>query len=125
VSSQRELRAARNEHLFRRLNERLHTLAAIGRTPTAVATSDGPEPFERFVCECAQKSCSRVVELTADEYTAVRAGNRRFLVYPDDSHTSPELEEVVERTDRYWVVHKLGEAGEVADLLVERRSDPL
>ncbi len=125
MSSQRDLRAARNEDLFRRLNERLHSLAGIGRSPTAVATPDGDLTLERFVCECSHTSCSRVLELTADEYGAVRASDRRFLVFPEESHTNPEIEEVVERADRYWVVRKLGDAGDEADSLADRRTHPL
>jgi hypothetical protein len=121
--SQREQRAARNEDLFRRLNERLHALSGIGRDSVPVATAEAQ--LERFVCECAQTSCSRVLELTSEEYRSVRVGGRRFLVYPDESHTSPELEEVVERCDRFWIVQKFGEAGEEAAELVDRHSDPL
>jgi hypothetical protein len=123
MTGQRESRAARNEDLFRRLNERLHALSARAhRPPDATATGEAPE---RFVCECAKTDCSVVVELTAGEYAAVRATGRRFLVYPDDSHTSPELEEIVERHDGYWVVQKHGEAGLEAEALVERPAEPL
>ena len=106
------------------MNERLHSLAEIGR-PTAVATPEGGEPLERFVCECSETSCSRVLELTADEYVAVRSSDRRFLVFPEDSHTSPDIEEIVERAERYWVVRKLGDAGDEADSLADRRTHPL
>jgi hypothetical protein len=110
-----DLRAAQNEDLFRRLNERLRALSSLDRT--------GPQAtveLERFVCECADKSCTRVIELTESEYRAVRAGSRRFLVCPDPSHTRPELEAVVERNERYWVVQKHGEAGEEAQALRQR-----
>lgn len=119
----RQSRAARNEDLFRRLNERLHALAEHAqRGPIATATEEAPE---RFVCECASTDCSTVVELTAGEYSAVRATGRRFLVSPDASHTSPDLEEVVERHDRYWVVQKKGEAGAEAEALVDQPREPL
>jgi hypothetical protein len=121
MSLERQSRAARNEDLFRRLNERLHALAEHAQQrPTA--TEELPE---RFVCECARTDCSTVVELTADQYTAVRAVSTRFLVCPDPSHTSPAVEDVVERHDHYWVVQKKGEAGIEADALVDRPSDPL
>ena len=51
------------------------------------STADTPE---RFLCECSQTSCSRVLELTPSEYRSVRETNRRFLVFPDASHTEPE-----------------------------------
>ena len=116
----RETRAAENEDLFRRLNERLHVLARV-----AASAVESSQAQERFLCECAQVRCSQVIELTPEEYRAVRETGRRFLVVPDAAHTSPDLEVVVERHDRYWVVEKLGEAGAEAESLAERNSDPL
>lgn len=106
----RERRAARNEHMFRQINERLHALARI---------ESSLDPVERFVCECFQASCSAVIELTADEYRAVRADGARFLVVPDGVHTAPQFEQVVERHDRYWVVEKNGPAGAEAEELAD------
>jgi hypothetical protein len=114
------VRAAQNEDLFRRLNERLRALAA--HTHSEREAKPG---LERFVCECAQKDCTRVIQLSEDEYASVRAVSRRFCVYPDASHTEPALEHVVERTERYWVVQKHGEAGEEAAALRHRRTDPM
>lgn len=107
----REQRAAQNEDMFRQVNDRLHVLAVI----------DGSsEPLERFVCECAQASCSLVVELTPGEYRSVRAEDTRFLVFPEALHTNSELETVVERHDLFWVVEKRGEAGEEAEYLADQ-----
>ena len=114
TASQRETRAAENEDLFRRLNERLHTLATVASS--SVLEADTPE---RFLCECSQTSCSRVLELTPSEYRTVRETNRRFLVFPDPSHTDPSLETVVERHESFWVVEKIGEAGDEAESLAE------
>jgi len=108
---ERERRAARNEDLFRQVNERLHDLAVI---------AGSPEPHEKYVCECEQPSCSLLVELSSDEFRAVRANDSRFLVFPEPSHTSPDVEAVVERHERYWVVEKLGPAGDEAEHLAER-----
>jgi hypothetical protein len=114
MSESRETRAAENEDLFRRLNERLHTLATIASS--SVLEADTPE---RFLCECSQKRCARVLELTPSEYRSVRATNRRFLVYPDASHVDASLESVGERYPGFWVVEKRGEAGEEAENLAE------
>ena len=108
----RDTRAAQNEDLFRQINERLHSLADL--------EGGGGESRQQFVCECEQKTCSLVVELTSSEYRAVRTDGTRFLVYPTGAHTSPELETVVERHDRFWVVAKRGEAGIEAELLADR-----
>jgi hypothetical protein len=120
--SDRETRAAENEDLFRRLNERLHVLANVAASAVEAEASEMPE---RFLCECAQVRCSQVIELTPHQYQRVRETNRRFLVAPDVSHTSPDLEVVVERHESYWVVEKVGEAGAEADALADRNSDPL
>ena len=109
-SEEREKRAARNEDLFRQVNERLRDLAAI---------AGSSEPHEKFVCECEQTSCSLLVELSAGEYRTVRTNDRRFLVFPEPWHTSPEVETVVERRDRFWVVEKHGAAGHEAKHLAE------
>ena|SRR6478752_8646599 len=120
TTSNRETRAAENEDLFRRLNERLHTLATIASS--SVLEADTPE---RFLCECSQTDCSRVLQLTPSEYRAVRETNRRFLVFPDATHTQPDLETVIEKRRGFWVVEKNGEAGREAENLAEGNPDPL
>jgi len=111
ASEERQKRAARNEDLFRQVNERLHDLAVI---------NGASEPREKFVCECERTDCSLLVELSASEYRVVRTNESRFLVFPEPWHTSPELEAVVERYDRYWVVEKQGTAGDEAEQLAQR-----
>jgi len=120
TSKERETRAAENEDLFRRLNERLHVLATVASS--SVLAADTPE---RFLCECSQTSCSRVLELTPSEYRAVRETNRRFVVFPEATHTDPTLETVVERHQGFWIVEKNGEAGEEAESLAEGTANPL
>jgi hypothetical protein len=44
----------------------------------------------------------------------VRSVPTRFIVAPKHSHVVSEIEHVVKRTDRYWVVEKDGEAAELA-----------
>ena len=101
-----EKRRARNEALFREVNERIET---IGRE-----LSDGDLPLKRLqlVCECGREDCTEVLEATVAEYESVRADARRFLVLPGHEHT--DTARVVERTSHYFVVEKLGEAGKVA-----------
>ena len=50
----------------------------------------------------------------------MRAEDTRFLVFPEAPHTNSELETVVERHDRFWVVEKRGEAGEEAEYLADQ-----
>ena len=47
------------------------------------------------------------VELSPEEYEKIRESPTRFFVLPDDDHVVPEVELVVERHPRYWVVEKV------------------
>jgi hypothetical protein len=55
--------------------------------------------------------------MTAAEYARVRSSPERFVVVP--GHVLPEVEHVVERTDAYEVVEKIGAGARLA-----RRTDP-
>jgi hypothetical protein len=99
----REERLARNETLFRSVNERIEE----------AATSDQADQhlFE-FFCECSNVDCTLLVRMTVREYERVRADPRQFLVAP--GHELPEIESIVARTDAYQVVIKEGKAAEFA-----------
>jgi hypothetical protein len=102
----RGARAARNQSLFREINERVKQL------------NDGFSmvlPVGEWICECADDTCVVPVELSAQEYEAVRADSKHFIVSASDAHVFPDVERVTERSERYWVVEKFGRAGEVAD----------
>lgn len=102
----RSLRAARNQSLFRAVNARLVDLN---------------DTFERvtdrsvFVCECAHMQCVQEIDMTLHDYERVRGNPRRFIVAPSDEHVVPEVERVVERTDSYFVVEKIGVGARVAE----------
>ncbi|MDX6480876.1 MAG: hypothetical protein QOG85_1386 [Gaiellaceae bacterium] len=98
----RETRLARNETLFREVNEQIES--AVGR----LDRSDG-HVYE-FLCECSNSDCTLMLPLTIAEYEAVRSDPRQFIVAP--GHDLPEIEAVVERNDEYQVVRKEGEAAE-------------
>jgi hypothetical protein len=98
---QRADRAARNEALFRRVNERLEELTEGLHTDEA-----------QFVCECASIDCAERIELPLREYEAVRGVATQFFIKPD--HLLPHDERVVERHDHYVVVEKVGHASERA-----------
>jgi hypothetical protein len=105
----RTARAARNQLLYREINERVKELNA---------TFDAL-PLGDWVCECANEDCFDAIPMTHEEYEAVRAVPTRFFVLPDDAHLVPEAENVVERHERYWVVEKIGVAAEMVE-----RKDP-
>jgi hypothetical protein len=106
----RRTRAARNQSLFREINERITDLNEAFSAITATG---------EWICECANDTCIERVEMSSDEYESVRAQSTRFLVAPGDEHVWADVEQVAERNDNYWIVEKLGEPGELA-----RRADP-
>ena len=98
--------AARNQSLFREINERVKQL------------NDGFSmvlPVGEWICECADDTCVERIELSAQAYEAVRTNGKHFVVAPGEAHVYPDVERVTERTDHYWVVEKFGKAGEDAD----------
>ena len=102
------VRAARNQALFREINERLLELGA-----------GGDEELKRWNCECATVGCINQIEMTLADYERLRASPVRFAVTPSDEHVFPEVEVLVERHRGYWVVEKIGEAGAEAAALAE------
>src|SRR5579884_3136933 len=98
-----ERRLARNEAVFRQINEGIER----GQWP---GEEDRPVGFR---CECAQLGCTDVIELSVAEYEQVRANPRRFIVRPGHEQLAVEL--VVETRPGYLVVEKVAKAGEAAD----------
>jgi hypothetical protein len=99
----REDRLARNELLFRDLNEQVGFVA----TPIDTEAST----FE-FFCECSNLDCTLRLPMSLAEYEDVRSDPTLFVVAP--GHDLPEIEEVLRRTDGYQVVRKDGEAARLA-----------
>ena len=104
MSSLWEQRAARNESLFREVNENIARLEERHGSTTA-------EPV--FLCECATADCAERLPVGPDDYSRVRRESRWFMVIP--GHEDPRLETVVETHAGYLVVEKTGVAGEVAE----------
>ena len=103
----RETRLARNEALFRDVNERIEK--AVERS-----SREDAHVYE-FLCECSNADCTLLLPLTIAEYEAIRSDSRQFIVAP--GHELPEIETVVARSRGYQVVLK---AGEAAEFVVER-----
>jgi hypothetical protein len=108
-------RAAENQSRFRSYNERIE---AHNR-----ATHWVDPPMPEWVCECASVTCAAPVHLTIEEYESIREDGSHFLVIPGDDHVVPQVERIVERNERYWVVEKLGEAGDLTEELDPRTDD--
>jgi hypothetical protein len=69
-SEERERRLIENEQAFRAYNER-----------RAAVEADTPEEIP-FVCECGDRDCLRMVEVTADEWHAAHHRDDQFVVLP-------------------------------------------
>jgi hypothetical protein len=112
---ERDARRAKNEALFRNLNERLKELD--DRLDTAAVGAPASDR-EEFFCECGQLECMARFEMTRSDYEAVRAHPARFMVLR--GHESPDIERVVEEHETFFVVEKNpGVPAEVA-----RATDP-
>jgi hypothetical protein len=108
TDDEREVRAARNESLFRALNERLEQ----------VREGTQPDEATEYFCECAERSCASMVQLSPDQYEHARGEGDRFIVMP--GHVVPDVERVAEQHESYWIVEKLGLGSYVADALDPR-----
>jgi hypothetical protein len=107
-----EERAARNEALFREVNEQVRRLSDAQGDPTGGEVA--------CVCECSDDSCTERLHVTLAVYEGVRADPRHFLVAP--GHDTA-IEHVVRSGDGYAVVEKEGAAGRIADQ-TDPRAEP-
>ena len=85
-----------NEEAFRDVNEQIEKRAENWEELNAA--------YHRIVCECSNDDCLQQIPLTRSEYRMVRSNDKRFAIAP--RHDAPEIERVVYRHDRYWVVQK-------------------
>jgi hypothetical protein len=99
---------AKNEELFRKVNERIETISQ------AVADDDA---MMEYLCECDRQECYGRVRATRAEYESVRAESTHFIVLPD--HDDPRVERVTLSNERFLIVEKQGAAARDA-----RESDP-
>jgi hypothetical protein len=104
----REASLAKNEELFRNVNERIETLS---RT---VAEDDS---MMEYLCECDRRDCYDRVKATRSEYEVVRAESTHFIVLP--GHEDARVERVIFSNERFLTVEKQGAAGREAE-----ESDP-
>jgi hypothetical protein len=94
---------AKNEALFRQVNERIEEV-------NSKLDSDG---LSDFLCECGDDDCTTPISMTLHEYEAVRSVPTQFAIAP--GHEVIDVEKVLSTGDRYSVVQKFaGEAGRIA-----------
>ena len=68
-------------------------------------------------------SCSQPVRLTVEEYEAVRGEATQFVIAPSPEHVTADVEHVVLRQDRYWVVEKVGVGAQMSKELDPRSGE--
>lgn len=107
----REVRIAKNEALFRSINERVEEIAE------SFDLFEDKDTLTEFFCECGKAECLERIELTRAEYESVRADPSHFAVVP--GHESHDVERIVRPGDRFDVVAKHPEEARVA-----QESDP-
>jgi hypothetical protein len=99
----RRVRAAKNQSLFRDVNERIEEVSkGFGRSMKMID----------FVCECGGADCSEAVEMTYGEYESIRRIPTHFAIRA--GHEITEVEQVMAGNARYIVVSKLGAAAQTA-----------
>lgn len=105
-------RLAKNEALFREVNERISEVSQ-----ELAPGTPNPESIDGLICECSDQGClERVGPLTITEYERVRQEPTRFIIAAD--HQAADVERVVDRQPSYWVVEK--DEGVPADVARER-----
>ena len=87
-------RLARNQALFREVNERLLEL-----------TEGFHDGSMQFVCECSNEDCTLTVSMNHDEYESVRARSTFFVV--STGHEILEIEKVIDRQNGWTIVQKV------------------
>lgn len=96
-------RAARNEEVFRKVNEGIEA----GAEEHAVS---GSQPF---LCECSARACVETIEIPPARYAAIVNERYHFVVIP--GHEDARIERIVETETDFLVVEKIGEAREQID----------
>jgi hypothetical protein len=85
-------RLARNEAIFRSINERVEEV------------QDAESQETDFLCECGNLDCTQTIAMRKAEYEKVRRDATTFAVIP--GHVLEDVESVVEETDRFTIVQK-------------------
>ena len=101
-------RVAFNDDIFRKANDSIRE-----------RIDEVSDDFDALpvICECAEESCTDVVQVPKREYERVRANPRLFFNAPGHDAAAHGWATVVERHRGYVVAEKLGRAGEIVEML--------
>lgn len=103
---------AKNEELFRKVNERIEELSQ---------SVERDDQVMEYLCECDSPGCYERVQVTRDEYEAVRAVSTHFIVLA--GHEDTRVERVTLSNERFLVVEKQGAAARDAEATDPRGRD--
>jgi hypothetical protein len=102
-------RLARNQALFREVNERLLELSE--------GFQDGSM---QFVCECSNEDCTLTVKMNHREYESVRGHSTFFVIAT--GHEILEVEKIIDRHDGWTIVQKVTESDYAVETDPRRRN---
>jgi hypothetical protein len=88
-------RLAKNEILFRAVNERLDEIGGV--VPWQSETD--------YLCECSDTDCIETIPLKKEEYEHARSRPTVFFVLP--GHERPTLEKIIEEREHHLLVEKV------------------
>lgn len=91
-------RRVENEVMFKQENERIKQVAE----SVTVRTSALPIPF---YCECANLNCSKIINLTSEDFEAFHDDPDWYTILP--GHEQLDIEKVIKNNDGFLVIKKL------------------
>jgi hypothetical protein len=106
-------RVARNDARFRESNEKLLAVSQ--------SLDFGQDELLPFLCECADLECTTILQLTPREYEQVRRNSVHFINAESHEASAAGWARVVDEFDRYTIVEKVGDAGDLAAELDPRK----
>lgn len=109
MTDERTKKVARNEAMYREVNERIEDLNDV--------FSEMSGQFA-VVCECGDPMCAEQIALSREAYERTRANSTQFILRP--GHQAADIEEIVATEADYVVVEK--HEGEPAALA--QKTDP-
>ena len=108
-NEEREIRAARNQALFRAVNDKMLELnESFGELIGTFA----------IACECSRIDCVELLEIPADAYRSIREQPRTFALLT--AHIEQDVERVLSTHDGYAVVEVLGHGARIAEATFRR-----
>jgi hypothetical protein len=109
MTDERTKKVARNEAMYREVNERIEDLNEVFGEMSGEFV---------VVCECADPMCAEQIPLSREAYERTRANSAQFVLRP--GHQTADVEEIVAAEAEYVVVEK--HEGEPAALA--QQTDP-